>query len=93
MAPFAEIWVPFTTAKTDAYKGEIMGSWNAMALATDRAAMASIHDEFNSRLLRVELPNPKQYQTIVAPFETRLEAFARLVETGDRKSPDASCGS
>ena len=34
-----------------------MGGWNAMALASDRAAMAAIHEEFNSRLLRVELPD------------------------------------
>ena len=34
--PFADIWVPYTTAKTDAYKREIMGDWNAMALARDR---------------------------------------------------------
>ena len=55
--PFADIWVPYTTAKTDAYKREIMGDWNAMALARDKAAMAGIHEEFNSRLLRVELPS------------------------------------
>ena len=50
--------------------------------------MAAIHEEFNSRLLRVELPDPKQYQTIVAPFETRFEAFARMMPTGDRKNPE-----
>ncbi len=71
-APYAEIWVPYTTAKTDAYKGEIMGGWNAMALAKDQAAMRSILEEFNSRLLRVELPQPKDYQAIVDPFETKL---------------------
>ncbi len=70
--PFADIWVPYTTAKTDAYKREIMGDWNAMALARDTASMAAIHEEFNSRLLRVELPDPKDYQAIVAPFETQV---------------------
>jgi putative ABC transport system permease protein len=88
MTPYAEIWVPYTTAKTDAYKGELLGDWNAMALATDREAMNGIHQEFNSRLLRVELPDPKNYQTIVAPFETKFEAFARMMPTGDRKDPD-----
>ncbi len=42
-APYAEIWVPHTTAKTDAYKREVMGNWNAMALAKDKASMAGIH--------------------------------------------------
>jgi len=87
-APYAEIWVPYTTAKTDAYKSEIMGNWNAMALAKDGTAMAGIHEEFNSRLLRVELPDPKRYQSIVAPFETRIESFARMMPTADREDPE-----
>jgi putative ABC transport system permease protein len=86
--PYAEIWTPYTTAKSDSYKDEIMGGFNAMALAKDRASMASIHDEFNSRLLRVELPDPKTYKAIVAPFETKLEAFARFMPTGNRKDPE-----
>jgi len=87
-APFADVWVPYTTAKTDAYKREVMGSWNAMALARDKAAMNGIHEEFNSRLLRAELPDPKLYQAIVAPFETKFQGFARLMPTADRKDPE-----
>ena len=86
--PYAEIWVPYTTSKTDAYKDQLMGGWNAMALAKDRSAMEGIHQEFNSRLLRVELPDPKNLKTIVAPFETKLEGFARMMPTGDRKDPE-----
>ena len=88
-APYAEIWVPYTTAKTDAYKRELMGDWNAMALARDQASMAGVHEEFNSRLLRVELPEPKQYQAIVAPFETRIAGFARATPLADRKDPES----
>jgi putative ABC transport system permease protein len=88
MVPCAGMWVPYTTAKTDAYKKEVMGDWNAMALAKDRAAMEGIHQEFNSRLLRAELPDPKQFLAIVAPFETKFEGFARMMPTGDRKSPE-----
>jgi putative ABC transport system permease protein len=83
--PFADIWVPYTTAKTDAYKAEIMGNFRAIALARDRAAMSHIREEFNSRLLRVEVP--KHYTSIVAPFETHVEAFARQMPTADRKDP------
>jgi putative ABC transport system permease protein len=86
--PFADIWVPYTTAKTDGYKREIMGDWNAIALARDQAAMAGIHDEFNSRLLRVELPQDG-YQAIVAPFETQFASFARLMPTADHKDPES----
>jgi putative ABC transport system permease protein len=85
--PFADIWVPYTTAKTDAYKREIMGGFHAIALARDRASMAQLHDEFNSRLLRVELP--KGVTNIVAPFETHLQLIARTLPTGDRKDPES----
>jgi putative ABC transport system permease protein len=85
--PFADIWVPYTTAKTDAYKRELMGGFHAIALARDQASMALLHDEFNSRLLRVELP--KGYTNIVAPFETNLQLVARLLPTGDRKNPES----
>jgi putative ABC transport system permease protein len=87
-APYGEIWVPYTTAKTDAYKREIIGNWNAMALATDEAALPGIREEFNSRLLRAELPDPKEYEAIVAPFETMFESFARNMPSGDRRSPE-----
>jgi putative ABC transport system permease protein len=85
-APYADIWVPYTTAKTDAFKREIMGNWNAMALAKDTAAMTGIHDEFNSRLLRVEMP-ATHFQAIVAPFETRLAGLARNMPLADAKNP------
>jgi putative ABC transport system permease protein len=91
-APYADIWVPYTTAKTDAYRREIMGDWNAMALARDKAAMAGIRDEFNSRMLRAELPDPKEFQAMVAPFETPFAAFARMMPTADRKDPESQVG-
>lgn len=85
--PFADIWVPYTTAKTDAYKREIMGGFHAIALARDRAAMAQLHDEFNSRLGRVELP--KGFTNVVAPFESHLQLVARMSPTGDSKDPES----
>jgi putative ABC transport system permease protein len=88
-APYSEIWVPYTTAKTDAYKNEIMGGWRAMALARDKGAMAGVREEFNSRLLRVELPDPKQFEAIVAPFETKVEALARVMPTASREDPES----
>jgi putative ABC transport system permease protein len=86
--PYADIWVPYTTAKTDAFKRELMGGWSAMALATDRASMRAIHEEFNSRLLRLELPS-KDYVAYVAPLETKIAGFARSTPFADRKSPDS----
>ena len=93
MTPFAEIWVPYTTAKTDAYKREVMGSWHAVALARDTAAMPGIHEEFNSRLHRFELPDPKHYEAIVAPFETKFEGRSRARWTSAiARTRTATCG-
>ena len=49
--------------------------------------MAQLHDEFNSRLLRAELP--KGSTNIVAPFETHLQMVARQMPTGDYKDPES----
>jgi putative ABC transport system permease protein len=86
--PFADIWAPLTTAKTDSYKRELMGSFNALALAQDEAALDHIHDEFNARLAHVELDDPKVYKTMVAPFETTFDSYARHLPNADRKNPD-----
>ena len=76
--PFADIWVPYTTAKTDAYKREVMGDWNAMALATRQGG-----DAGDPR--RVQLaPAPRRAarsrsttRRSSRPFETKFEGFAR----------------
>jgi putative ABC transport system permease protein len=90
--PFAEIWTPYTTAKSDTYKVGIVGNFNAIVLASDQGALPQIREEFNARLARIdraEFPDPTAYTTIVAPFETRFDALARGFEPiGDRRNPD-----
>ena len=85
---FSDIWVPLTTAKSDGYKREIMGGFNAIVLAKDRSSLKSIGDEFRSRLTKVELPDPKNYKTLVAPLEDRFDALARFAPWSDRQNPD-----
>jgi putative ABC transport system permease protein len=90
--PFADIWTPYTTAKSDTYKTGITGNFNAMILASNAAAMSQIRDEFNARLSRMdraEFPDPKAYTTIVAPFDTKFETFARSLDViADRRDPE-----
>lgn len=87
MVPFADLFAPITTAKTDAYEREIMGGFQAVALARSRDDLPIIREEFNARLSRLELPD-KDYTSLVAPFETRYDSIARESPFGDRKSPD-----
>ena len=90
--PFADIWTPYTTAKSDTYKTGITGNFNAMVLASNRTALSQIRDEFNARLSRIdraEFPDPKAYTTIVAPFDTKFETFARSFDPiADRRDPE-----
>ena len=87
-ASSGDIWVPLTTAKSDAYRREIMGNHHALVLARDRSWLPRIRDEFNARLTRVELPDPRNYDTIVAPLDSKLDAMARLSPFADRGNPE-----
>lgn len=87
MVPFADIWVPISTIKGDAYRDKLMGGFNAIVLAKDRAALAGIRDEFNARLTRIELPD--KMTGILAPFETKFEWVARQLRLGDRHDPNS----
>jgi putative ABC transport system permease protein len=77
--PFADVWVPHTTAKSDIYRTQLMGGHAGILLATDRASMPAIQEEFASRLRRAELPDPKTWKRLYAPAETSFEAYARMV--------------
>jgi putative ABC transport system permease protein len=75
--PFSDIWVPTTTSKSDAYKRDLVGDFLAIALAKTPDALPRIREEFNSRLAHIELDDPKTYMTMVAPFETKYDSWAR----------------
>lgn len=71
--PFSDIWVPTTTSKTDAYKRDLVGDFLAIALAASPDALPRIREQFNTRVLHMEFDDPKQYKSMVAPFETRFD--------------------
>ena len=87
MVPFADFYVPTTTAKTDAYKRELMGGFSAVVLARTTDDLPKIREEFNARVARIELPD-KSYTTLVAPFETKYDSLARESPFADRTSAD-----
>jgi putative ABC transport system permease protein len=87
IAPFGDLFVPLTTAKSDAYKENLMGGFHAVVLGRTTDDLPIIREEFNSRLARLEIPD-KNFTNLVAPFETHFNAIAREGPWGDRKSPD-----
>jgi len=88
LIPFAEMWAPYTTAKSDSYKAELLGGFNAIVLARDRAAIPGMQEELRSRLARAELPDPKRLSTLVAPLESTFEALARTNIRSERSQSE-----
>jgi len=81
--PFADVWVPLTTAKSDSYRRELMGGFAAIFLAGSSADFPLIKEEFRGRLKTVELP--RDFQQVFAVPRTPLEhAASRLGNEADQ---------
>jgi putative ABC transport system permease protein len=76
LQPFADVWVPLTTTRSANYKDELMGGYSAIAVARSKADMPAIREEFQSRLMRAELPDPQAFDRLVSAMETPFEAIA-----------------
>jgi putative ABC transport system permease protein len=82
--PFADIWVPLTTAKSDSYRRDLMGDHIAIFLARSPSDFPAIKDEFRARLKGVELSD-SHYDSMIAALETRAERTASQLEVGPRR--------
>ncbi|MFN7974629.1 MAG: ABC transporter permease [Acidobacteriota bacterium] len=78
--PFADIWVPTSTSKSDAYKREFAGDYNAV-VAASRSDFPRIKAEVASRLKAAEkeLPDPRSYAHLDGGADTTLEMVSRLI--------------
>jgi len=82
--PFADIWVPLTTAKSDSYRRELMGGFLGLFLARASEDFPAIKEEFRARMKRVELTD-SHYDSMVAVPETPAERLANRIEVGPRR--------
>jgi putative ABC transport system permease protein len=74
---FSEIWVPLTTAKSTAYKSELIGDMNGLLLVRDRGAFGGVREELATRLAAVQLPDPETHDRLTSGAYTRFEHVAR----------------
>ena len=81
IAPFADIWVPISTARSSSYKDEWIGSFIGLILARDRADFPAIKAEVDARFRRAQLPDPKSYDTLRGGADTLFETFSRTLFT------------
>ncbi|MBW3564407.1 MAG: ABC transporter permease [Acidobacteria bacterium] len=76
LLPFADIWVPSTTAKSAAYREEeVTGNSMALVLAKDRASLPVMQEEFASRVAAAP-PRSSDFTTVTANLDTFFNAVA-----------------
>jgi putative ABC transport system permease protein len=75
--PFADVWVPISTAKSDTYRNEMMGDFQALYLARSENDFQTIRDEFKVRLNHIEFPDPKEWNSLSGQMDTYFEAISR----------------
>ena len=80
--PFADVWVPYTTDRSDSYRQEIVGDMMGLFLARSSADLRAIQSEVQSRAQRVPVDDPKLFTKVIAHAETLFDTAARVVTTG-----------
>jgi putative ABC transport system permease protein len=79
IVPFADIWTPHTTAKTDAYRQEWVGDFMGLLLLKDPSRLAETRDEFWSRVRAVQATAlPTGFTKLEATPETLLDTIGRM---------------
>ena len=78
IVPFADIYVPISTSKTDSYKTGLVGDFLGTILARSADDFPAIKEEFMSRMRQVEFNDPRQFNLMQGRAETFIEANARL---------------
>jgi putative ABC transport system permease protein len=78
LTPFADIYVPISTAKSDSYKSEFVGEFFGTILARSADDFPAIKEEFKSRLAGVEFPDTRQFNKMSGSAETFMESVARF---------------
>jgi putative ABC transport system permease protein len=82
LVPFADVWVPYTTDKSDSYRQELVGNMMGLFMARRPDDLPAIQSEIQSRVRRVPPDDPKIFQRVTAHAESLFDAAARAVATG-----------
>jgi putative ABC transport system permease protein len=82
-----DVFVPLTTAKTDAYKTQLLGNFLGLLLARSKDDLPGIRAEFASRVRGIPLPD-KDYEHLYAPAETHFDSVAAN-QFGDRATGES----
>jgi putative ABC transport system permease protein len=88
--PYSDIWAPYTVQTSQVWRTELLGGFQALALAENEAALPGIREEFDRRLTQVDFGDRSDdFNRVVAPFETEFESFARGGPFSERGNPES----
>jgi putative ABC transport system permease protein len=80
MIPFADIWIPISASKTNAYKSQTLrGEFAATILARSAADFPAIKSEFQSRLASLEFPDTRVFNQALGGADTLFEWTSRIL--------------
>jgi putative ABC transport system permease protein len=77
--PFADVWVPYTTAKGEDYKHEWVGDFMALMLLKDPSKLDVTRDELWSRTRGVKVTAGTEVLKLAATPETFFDMIGRLL--------------
>ncbi len=77
--PFADVWVPLSTAPSSTYRHELIDGYMGIVLARNRADIPALQADFNGRLRQVQLPDPRSYQQVSGGLESLFDAVSRTL--------------
>lgn len=80
--PFSDVWAPIGTQKSDTYKTQLLGGFDAIILARSPDDFPAIKSEFASRVAQMEIPDP-HYTEVVCRAETFFETVSRDISGSD----------
>jgi len=85
-APYSQMWAPIGSINSEE-RTAFMGRFNALVLARTRDDIPLLKREFQARVAKVPVEDPKEYTEVRAGLDTSFEAFARNMTSnrmGDR---------
>ncbi len=75
IVPYSEIWIPYTTARTEDYRQQYRGDFMALLLAERRSDFDQIRAEYAARVSA--MPPPEGYDTVISGADTFFEFVSR----------------
>jgi putative ABC transport system permease protein len=79
LIPFADIWVPLSTSKSDAYKTASTGNFVAIFVAKSKGHIPGIREEIDSRIRNSDPPEKRDFPQISGGADTLMETVSRVI--------------